>query len=272
MHLELLNSPWFRPAVFISCYSFFAMYEVFYPRRKLSASKKKRWTGNLSLGFFNSIFVKLSFPFTLATVASVASDWKVGLLNLVELSAIVELVLAIILLDLFIYIQHVATHKISFLWRLHRVHHVDVDLDVSSGLRFHTLEIGISFLYKILLVFLLGPTVEAIIIFEVLLNAMAMFNHSNIKISQRLDSILRLVVVTPDMHRIHHSTDIKEHNTNFGFNLSWWDFLFKTYQKTPSLGQINMQIGLAYFRELKYTAFTSLIKMPFIKINLSNKK
>ncbi|WP_419168251.1 sterol desaturase family protein [Halobacteriovorax sp.] len=196
-------------------------------------------------------------------IADKVNSIGIGLFNWLNLPENLEIILSLIFFDFFIYLQHIATHKFKFLWKFHQVHHADIDLDVSSGNRFHTIEIALSFLYKFLLILLIGPSSKAVILFEILLNSMAMFNHSNIFIPKKIDNILRCFIVTPDMHRIHHSIKKNEHNSNFGFNLSIWDFIFKTYKESPSLGQLKMTIGLPYFRQQKYISPISLLTMPF---------
>jgi len=265
MEPSILNSPWLRPSVFIIFFAIFCLLEVITPRRRLTSSKKKRWMSNLSLSLFNSLILKYFMPFTLVIFALKAQSLNIGLFNIIDVPHILEIGLSLVILDFFIYLQHIASHKFSFLWKLHRVHHADVDLDVSSGNRFHTLEIVLSFFYKSALIFIIGPSAASIILFEIILNTMAMFNHSNINIPMKIDKILRLFVVTPDMHRVHHSIERSEYNTNFGFNLSIWDFLFKTYKNAPLLGQQGMEIGLKYFREEKYISPLALLKMPFLK-------
>lgn len=265
MDVEILNSIWLRPFIFIIFFSIFCFLEIISPKRKLLYSKKKRWFGNLSLSFFNTIIIKFFIPITLAAVALKAQSLNLGLFNILNFPHFSEIILSLILFDFFIYLQHVATHKFTFLWKLHRVHHADVDLDVSSGNRFHTIEIILSFLYKSALIFLIGPSPASVILFEIILNSVAMFNHSNISIPQKIDRPLRLFIVTPDMHRVHHSVEKQEYNKNFGFNLSVWDFIFKTYKDAPFLGQLNMNIGLDFFRETKYISPLALLKMPFLR-------
>jgi sterol desaturase/sphingolipid hydroxylase (fatty acid hydroxylase superfamily) len=264
MNLEILTSIWLRPTIFIIVLSTLFIIEVMAPRRALTTPKRKRWINNLSLSLINSLAIKFFLPFSLVTIALFAKNKEIGLLNLLELPRLIEIFLILIVFDFFIYLQHVASHKYSYLWRLHKVHHIDLDLDASSGNRFHTLEILLSFLYKIVLIMLIGPSPESIILFEIILNSMTMFNHSNINIALRFDKYLRIFVVTPDMHRIHHSVKETEHNRNFGFNLSLWDFVLKTYKAKPDDGQLNMKIGLNHFRGSKYTSLLAILKIPFI--------
>jgi len=265
--MNLLNSLWLRPALFLTLLTVLGACEVVWPRRTLTQIKRSRWGANLALTFFNGLILRFIIPLSLVSIASRAQELGIGLLNLFSLSPSLELILSLFFLDFFIYLQHVATHKFSFLWKFHQVHHADLDLDVSSGTRFHTIEIVLSLCYKTLIILLIGPSALSVILFEIILNSMAMFNHSNINLPVVVDKYLRLLVVTPDMHRVHHSSDHREHNRNFGFNLSVWDFLFQTYQDFPKLGQLKMEIGLTYFRDAKLISPLSLVKMPFIKKN-----
>lgn len=265
--LEFLRQPFIRPMVSLSILALLCFLEIACPRRQLQFSKKKRWISNLSLSLFNVLTLKLLIPVSLVAIAVKVQDSGFGLLNILNMSHLTQTIFSLILLDFAIYFQHVLTHKIPFLWKFHQVHHADVDLDVTSGSRFHSIEIIISFFFKIFLIFVLGVTPLSIIIFEILLNALAMFNHANLNIPVDLDKILRFFVVTPDMHRIHHSVRSDEYNQNFGFNLSCWDYLFKTYKSIPILGHKDMVIGLNFFRDDKYIHPLQLLKMPFMKRN-----
>lgn len=213
-----------------------ALWEILSPRRKLTVTKSPRWMSNLGLVALNTIAMRLLVPITAVAAAMFAESRGWGLFYLVDWPFWLELVLAILVFDLAIYLQHVMFHAVPVLWRLHMVHHADLDFDVSTGLRFHTLEIALSALIKLAVVVVLGPPALGVILFEVLLNATSMFNHSNIAIPLWLDRILRWFVVTPDMHRVHHSVIRHETNSNFGFNLPWWDFLLGTYRDQPSAG------------------------------------
>ncbi|MBL8828912.1 MAG: sterol desaturase family protein [Planctomycetaceae bacterium] len=226
-----------------------AIGECLFPRRKLSVRKPLRWLSNLALVALNTVAVRLLVPLTAVAAALLAQEQQWGVLNRVAWPEWLEIILAVAALDLAIYLQHVMFHAVPALWRLHMVHHADLDIDVTTGLRFHTVEIVLSMLIKIGVVFLLGPAALAVLIFEVLLNATSMFNHANVALPEPLDRILRLVVVTPDMHRVHHSVERRETNSNFGFNLPWWDFLLGTYRPQPAAGHQNMTIGLKQFRD-----------------------
>lgn len=214
------------------------------PRRALAQSGYKRIIHNLLLFAVNSLLMRLVVPLSLIAVATHAGQNGWGLFNAVNLPDVLTILFCIVVLDFAIYCQHVATHRWNLLWRLHKVHHADHDMDVTTAIRFHPLELVLSLLYKSLLVVLLGVPVLAVLIFELLLFVGPAFNHSNLAIPEWLDKKMRLVIATPDVHRTHHSTKINEQNTNYGFFLIWWDKLFGTYTETPSEGHVAMQIGL----------------------------
>lgn len=238
-----------RASVFIAVFLLFVVLETVFPRRQRSASRWQRWRTNgamLLIGTGVTRLVAIGAPFLLgAAAAGLVGSLGIGLFNQVNLPAWLEIGLAIILLDLAIWFQHVLSHKVPVLWRIHRVHHADRDLDASSALRFHPAEILLSAAYKVAIIALLGPAVLAIVLFEIILNASALFNHANLAIPSWLDRALRTLVVTPDMHRIHHSVRRDEHDTNFGFCLSVWDRLFGTWTRDPRGGQTGMTLGLA---------------------------
>lgn len=241
-----------------------AMWELFLPKRKLTVGKPLRWASNLGLVVLNSIVVRLIVPMTAVAGATFADSRGWGLLQLVDWPNWLEIVLAVTVFDLVIYLQHVMFHAVPALWRIHMVHHVDLDIDVTTGLRFHTVEIFLSALVKLLTVFLLGPAALAVVLFEVLLNATAMFNHSNVAMPRWLDRMLRCFLVTPDMHRVHHSVIRQETNSNFGFNLPWWDFLMGTYRDQPTKGHDQMTIGLSQNRDEKQVdRLPGMIMLPF---------
>ncbi|MBX9867611.1 MAG: sterol desaturase family protein [Burkholderiales bacterium] len=250
-----------------------ALWEIIAPQRKLSISKTYRWVNNLSLVFLNTLLLRLIFPLAASGIALLAHEHGIGLFNYWQLSGWWVIIASVILLDFAIYLQHVLFHKVKILWKLHQVHHADLDYDVTTGARFHPLEIVLSLLIKFTIVLALGVPVVAVIIFEILLNATAMFNHGNIRLPRRVDEFLRLVVVTPDMHRVHHSVVWTELNSNFGFNLPWWDRLCKTYQAQPKLGQQKMIIGLNYVREANETQnLLAMVKMPFKHLERRHKR
>ncbi|MGV3605743.1 MAG: sterol desaturase family protein [Planctomycetaceae bacterium] len=256
-----------RLTCFAGVFFVMALAEWLLPRRKLTARKLPRWGSNLALVVLNTVAARFLIPLTAVTTAMSAQSYEFGLLNLFSFSVIVKVVLAVAFLDFAIYLQHVLFHAIPIFWKLHRVHHADLDLDVTSGLRFHTLEILLSALIKLGVIGLLGAPPLAVVIFEVVLNATAMFNHSNVHLPLGLDRVLRLVLVTPDMHRVHHSVDRSETNSNFGFNLPWWDYFFGTYCDQPALGHEQMVIGMAEVRdEQQACRLPAMLTMPFIKL------
>lgn len=207
-----------------------------------------RWTNNLGLVVIDTIVLRLSFPILAVGLAVTAQDLGWGLFNIIAVPGWVAVLVSIVVLDLVIYLQHVMFHAVPALWRLHRMHHADLEFDVTTGLRFHPVEILLSMGIKLVVVLALGPPAIAVLIFEVLLNATAMFNHSNIRLPRLVDRLLRLIVVTPDMHRVHHSVIPEETNSNFGFNLPWWDRLLGTYKAQPKAGHEGMTIGIEHFR------------------------
>src|ERR1039457_6317089 len=221
-----------------------AIWETIAPLRELTDSKKRRWFTNLSLVMINTSMVLFTLPILPASMAFMAQEQGWGLLNMIVLPAWISVVVAVVALDFIIYIQHVLFHFLPILWRLHRMHHTDLDLDVTSGNRFHPIEIVISIAIKPIAVTLIGPPAGAVVIFEAVLNATAQFNHGNIRLPEAVDRCLRLIVVTPDMHRVHHSVIPRETNSNFGFNLPWWDRLCGTYRSQPELGHTSLSIGL----------------------------
>jgi len=208
-----------RLGFFFGIFSGMALWEIISPRRRLQTSKTIRWVNNLGLVFFNSIVLRLLFPAAAVGMAVFASDQGWGLFNYINAPFWAAVLASVVVMDFFIWLQHVMVHAVPALWRLHRVHHADLDFDVTTGARFHPLEILLSMLIKFAVIILLGPPLVAVVIFEVTLNATAMFNHSNVRLPATLDRLLRLIVVTPDMHRVHHSIEDDETNSNFGFNL-----------------------------------------------------
>ena len=220
--------------VFLSVLIGMSVLEAFFPARKRVQGRPRRWFTNFGLVVIDTIAIRLLFPVIAVGAGLWAESKGWGILNNVTLPVWLKITLAVIILDMMIYWQHVASHHIPILWRLHKVHHADRDLDASSGLRFHPVEIVLSMIYKIGLVILLGAPVLAIIIFEILLNACAIFNHANVRLPQWLDRPLRYVIVTPSLHRIHHSIVERETNSNFGFSVIWWDKIFKSYTDRPS--------------------------------------
>ncbi len=241
-----------------------ALWEIIAPKRALTVSKVLRWTNNLGLVFLNNLILRLLFPAAAIGIAAFAAEHGWGFLNYYSIPFSLSIVLSIIAMDFIIYLQHVLVHAVPALWRLHRVHHADLDYDVTTGTRFHPIEIILSMLIKFATITVLGAPVVAVIIFEIILNVMAMFNHGNVGLPKALDSLLRWFIVTPDMHRIHHSVEDDETNSNFGFNLSCWDRLFGTYRDQPRAGHLAMKIGIHHFTDVKQTNWiTGMLVMPF---------
>ena len=257
------NEPVIRLGSFAGIFGLMAIWEVIASRRKLTTGKGRRWVGNLSLVFFDTLVVRLLFPTAALGTALIVADLSWGVLNVVSVPYWAAVAISVAALDFSIYLQHVMFHALPALWRLHMVHHADVDLDVTSGTRFHPIEILISMLYKLAVIAVLGPPVLGVLIFEVVLNALAVFNHANVRMPLVLDRVLRWIIVTPDMHRVHHSVDSREHNKNFGFNLSLWDQVLGTYQDQPAKGHQGMIIGLNKFREITWQTIPRLLVMPF---------
>ncbi|MGX9356510.1 sterol desaturase family protein [Roseobacteraceae bacterium S113] len=261
------NETLIRLGVFLGLFALFAALEALAPRRSLGQSRGRRWVTNWSFTIVNTIALRaLAFGLPLLAVGAAwdASSNGWGLFNRLDLPVPLEIVLAILIFDFAIWAQHLITHKIPLLWRLHRVHHADTDIDVTTAIRFHPVEIALSMLLKIGLVYLIGPAALAIILFEIILNGTAMFNHANIKLPLWLDRIVRLLLVTPDMHRVHHSVDRAEHDSNYGFALSIWDRIFGTYIAQPADGHDDMQIGLEWQDERPSKLGWSLW-LPFAK-------
>ena len=239
-------------------------WEILTPRRQSQTKKSTRWIMNLSMSFMNTIVLRALFVSGALGVALIAENEGWGLLNLMMWPAWGEILAAIILLDFVIYGQHVLFHAFPFLWNLHKVHHSDVDIDVSTAVRFHPGEMVISMLIKIGAIMIIGASPAAVLIFEVLLNATAMFNHGNVRIPEQVDRMLRWIVVTPDMHRVHHSVISQECHRNFGFNLPWWDRMLGTYLHEPSQGHEQMTIGLGQYRDPTQLTLLNLLALPFV--------
>ncbi len=251
-----------------SFFGFFALmlgWESVAPRRAVGFSRKTRWSGNLGIALLNIVAARLLVPLVPVGFALLARERGWGLFNLLDLAAWLEIGAAFLLLDLAIYLQHVLFHAVRILWRVHRMHHTDLDYDVTTGLRFHPVETLISLVIKLAAVAVLGAAPLAVLIFEVVLNATSMFNHGNVRIDTSFDRGLRLFVVTPDMHRVHHSVIREETDSNYGFNLPWWDRLFGTYRPQPARGHEGMTLGLDRFRDPKMLRLHRLLAIPFIK-------
>lgn len=241
----------------------FALWEALNPRKVRVLIRQNRWFTNISMSVLNSLVLRLFFPLLAVETAIVASANGWGLLNWTTLPVALEFLIALLVLDLAIYGQHVLTHYWAPLWRLHKVHHADRDVDVTTAIRFHPVEIAISMLIKMAIVVVLGPAAAAVIVFEILLNGTSMFNHANIRLPITIDRALRTVLVTPDMHRVHHSVIERETNSNFGFNLSVWDRMFGTYRAQPEGGHDDMAIGLPDYRDGKPASLLWSLALPF---------
>jgi sterol desaturase/sphingolipid hydroxylase (fatty acid hydroxylase superfamily) len=254
-----------RLAFFFGVLAVIAVWELVAPRRTLTDSKRQRWFANLSLVLIDTAVVRFLLPVLPVGLALIAQERGWGVLNTVILPNWIKVALAVVALDFVIYLQHILFHFLPILWRLHRMHHTDLDIDVTTGNRFHPIEIVISIGIKLAVVALIGPPALAVVVFEVVLNATSQFNHGNIRIPEALDRWLRLVVVTPDMHRVHHSVIPRETNSNFGFNLPWWDRLCGTYRPQPEQGHTGMSIGLKEFRDSTKLTLPKLLLQPFVR-------
>ena len=254
-----------RLGCFVGVLVVMAVWEIVAPRRPRTVSKAIRWGNNLGLAFLNSIVLRLLFPAAAVGVAAFAKEQGWGLLHYFQMPFVLATVLSVIAMDFIIYLQHVLVHAVPTLWRIHRVHHADLDYDLTTGARFHPIEIILSMLIKFATIVVLGPPIIAVIIFEVVLNGMAMFNHGNVRLPLALDRVLRWLVVTPDMHRVHHSVEDNETNSNFGFNLSIWDRLFGTYIVQPRKGHLGMTIGIHQYRNPKQVnQLPGMLLLPFV--------
>ena len=260
----LSNEPVIRLGFFIGIFALMACWEVLAPRRKPLYGRLRRWPSNLGIVVLNTLLLRLLFPAAAVGAALLAEQGGWGLFNYYRLPFWLAALASVMLLDLIIYLQHVLFHAAPLLWRLHRMHHADLDYDLTTGARFHPVEIILSMLIKLAFVIALGAPPAAVVIFEILLNATAMFNHSNIRLPRPIDRVLRWIVVTPDMHRVHHSVLIDETNSNFGFNLPWWDRLFGTYRDQPRAGHENMTIGLNMFRDPADLRLDRMLIQPLI--------
>ena len=255
-----------RLGFFFGVFGLMAVWEMQAPRRRLVMSKGVRWASNLGIVALNTLILRLLFPAAAVGMAALGDQRGWGLLNNTSLPPWLEICAAILVLDFAIYLQHVMFHAVPSLWRLHMMHHADLDFDVTTGARFHPIEIVLSMVIKMAVVVALGPAVLAVLIFEVLLNATAMFNHGNVRIPAGVDRVLRWVLVTPDMHRVHHSHLSRETNSNFGFNLPWWDRLMGTYRAQPAEGHEGMTIGLDQFTEPRRNTLPWMLLLPFIGV------
>jgi sterol desaturase/sphingolipid hydroxylase (fatty acid hydroxylase superfamily) len=252
-----------RLVSFLGIFGLFAVWEAMAPRRRRQLARWLRWPNNLGIVALNTALGRLSFPISAVALALLCGQRGWGLLNSVDLPRWAAIVLAVLALDLAIYLQHVLFHAVPALWRLHRMHHADLDVDVTTGARFHPIEILASMVVKLATIAALGASAEAVLAFEILLNATSMFNHANIHMPAACDRVLRWIVVTPDMHRVHHSIVPQETNSNFGFNMPWWDRLFGTYRPQPAAGHEAMTIGIGQFRAPREQWLDRMLSQPF---------
>lgn len=259
----LAAEPVIRLGFFFGIFVVMALWEAAAPRRKPAFGRARRWPSNLGIVALDTLVLRLLFPTAAVGVALLGEERGWGLLNNVALPGWAAVLVAVLVLDFAIYIQHVLFHAVPALWRLHRMHHADLDFDVTTGARFHPIEIVLSMGIKFMVVVALGAPAVAVLIFEVLLNATAMFNHGNVRLPEGVDRVLRRVLVTPDMHRVHHSVVPLETNSNFGFNLSWWDRLFGTYRAQPAAGHEGMTIGIEQFRTPEDLRLDRMLIQPF---------
>lgn len=252
-----------RLGAFSVVFALMAIGELLRPRREQAIPRARRWPGNLGVVAIDTVLVRLLFPMTAVGLALMAEARGWGLFNALALPGWIAIAGSVLVLDLAIYLQHVLFHAVPALWRLHRMHHADLEFDVTTGARFHPIEIVLSMLIKLAVIAALGAPALAVLIFEVLLNATAMFNHSNVRLPETIDRVLRWLVVTPDMHRVHHSIVVRETNSNFGFNLPWWDRLFGTYRDQPAAGHERMTIGIETFRDPAEQRLDRMLTQPF---------
>lgn len=265
MNLDNLNDVGLRLSIFVGVLVIMSILETLLPLRERRLKRVDRWFTNLGLVVLGSLVIRVMGPFIAVVAASMATANGWGLIPLLNLPIYIEIVLGVVLLDLALYWQHVASHKIPFIWRFHRVHHADRDMDATTGVRFHPIESAMSMLYKCVIVLIVGPAVIAVVIFEIILNASALFNHANVRLPKWLDRILRALVVTPDMHSVHHSVLPNETNSNYGFFLSIWDKIFGSYIANPKLNPDSINIGLPIYQSKKPASLVWSLKLPFQK-------
>jgi len=258
---------WIRIAIFIIVLLLVALAEQFWPRRPLLVPKQPRWITNLSVVLIDNISARLFLPLLPIGAAEISTAMGFGIFNQLATPSWLKILISVVLLDLIIYLQHRASHQWPWFWRIHRMHHTDLDIDVTSGVRFHPLEILISYIIKIAAIFVIGAPLLSVIIFEVLLSSAALFNHGNFRIPPLFDLWIRLILVTPDMHRVHHSIIPQETNSNYGFSVSWWDHIFCSYRDQPRDGHIRMIIGLKEYRNPSKLRLPDLMLLPFRKPN-----
>ncbi|MFN8604144.1 MAG: sterol desaturase family protein [Candidatus Binatia bacterium] len=257
------HEPVIRLTAFVAVFAAMALWELAAPRRAQAIPRRERWPANVAVVVLDTLLLRLLFPTAAVGLAVVGEARGFGLLHALALPWWLAVVVSVLLLDLAIYLQHVLFHAVPALWRLHRMHHADLEFDVTTGSRFHPLEILLSMVVKLGVVAALGPPAVAVLIFEVLLNATSMFNHGNVMLPVHVDRRLRWLVVTPDMHRVHHSIVRQETDSNFGFNVPWWDRLLGTYRAAPAAGQDGMTIGIEQFRDIRELRLGRMLLQPF---------
>jgi len=260
----LENAQYVRLTAFAAIFLAMAVLEILRERRELQTSKTRRWATNIGITVTDALLVRLVFPMGAIGVGYFAAQLEWGLFHVVSVPHWMAVLAAFVALDFVVWLQHVVFHAVPALWKLHMMHHADLDFDVTTGTRFHPVEMLISMGVKSAAILLLGAPVLGILVFEMLLNGTAMFNHANLAIPKPVDRLLRLFVVTPDMHRVHHSAKPNETNTNFGFNLPWWDYLFGTYRDQPEKGHDGMTIGLEQIRDPAKNTYLHLLVLPFV--------
>lgn len=258
----ITSEPLIRLSAFVVIFAAMALWEIAAPRRRQSFGRLQRWPSNLGVVVINTLILRFVFPTAAVGVALIAEERGWGFFQAIGAPAWLAVASSVLLLDFVIYLQHVLLHATPVLWRFHRMHHADLEFDVTTGVRFHPIEIIASMVVKLGAVAALGAPALAVLIFEVLLNATSMFNHANVRLPARLDRVLRWIVVTPDMHRVHHSVLPRETNSNFGFNVPWWDRLFGTYRAQPCAGHEGMTIGIAQFREPRELRLDRMLMQP----------
>lgn len=260
---EIMSEAQTRLAIFIGLFLTLAVLEWLAPRRERRTGRTRRWLTNWAISILDSVALRLIFKSAAVGGAVWAAENGVGLFNMIASPYWLALIVSVVALDLAIWFSHLASHKVPLLWRVHRMHHSDIEIDVTTAIRFHPIEILLSMLWKYVIVIALGAPAASVLIFEIVLNGVALFNHSNLRLPARLDAWLRLFVVTPDMHRVHHSTDRRETDSNYGFNLPIWDRMFGTYIAQPALGHDAMQIGLAQWQDDRPQGLGWTLMVPF---------
>jgi sterol desaturase/sphingolipid hydroxylase (fatty acid hydroxylase superfamily) len=257
------NEPIIRLIAFAGILAAMALWELFAPRRRQEIGRGRRWPNNLGVVVVDTLLVRLVFPTAAVGMALIAEERGWGFFHAFDVPFWLAFIASVVLLDLAIYLQHVLFHAVPILWRLHRMHHADLEFDVTTGIRFHPIEILLSMVIKFAVVAALGTPAAAVLVFEVILNATSMFNHGNVRLPEKIDRWLRWIVVTPEMHRVHHSIVARETNSNFGFNLPWWDRMFGTYRAQPQAGHLGMTIGISQFRDPGELRLDRMLIQPF---------